>query len=181
MWELSTHAKKLDATLTETGRMITGRLKPTHTNSLPVLAGIAPSRAVASCTERTRQTTGEKAPTQWTSLGGASPEITENFIIKSPEPINTTAKDARLELSLWRETLEPLEVSADEHLPDGTENPWTTWKALNRLRTQVGRSRVNMIKWGFSNEQETCDCGIKQTRQHRVCPMMDTACSPKAW
>ena len=74
-----------------------------------------------------------------------------------------------------------LSISADEHLPAGAENPWTTWKALNRLRTQVGRSRVNMLKWGFSNEQETCDCGIRQTMQHLlVCPMMDTACSPHA-
>ena len=57
---------------------------------------------------------------------------------------------------------------------------WTTWKALNRLRTQVGRSRVNMSKWGYSNETETCDCGIRQTMQHLlVCPMMNTACSPQ--
>ena len=86
----------------------------------------------------------------------------------------------------WRERLEPLDasvhrnISPDEHLPAGAENPWTTWKALNRLRSQVGRSRVNMLKWGFSNEQETCDCGIRQTMQHLlVCPMMDTACSPQ--
>ena len=73
-----------------------------------------------------------------------------------------------------------LDISADEHLPAGAKNPWTTWKALNRLRTQVGRSRVNMLKWGFSNEPETCDCGIRQTMQHLlVCPMMDTACSPQ--
>ena len=106
-------------------------LKPTNTNSLPVLAGIAPSyirRAVASRTEQTRQTTDER------------------------------------------------------HIPPGAENPWTTWKALNRLRMQVGRSRVNMLKWGFSNEPETCDCGITQTKlQLLVCPMMDTACSPQDW
>ena len=100
------------------------------------------------------------------------------------KPIDTTAKAARLEL--WRERLEPLDarvhldISADEHLPAGAEKPWTTWKALNRLRTQVGRSRVNMLKWGFSTEPETCDCGIRQTMQHLlVCPMMDTACSPQ--
>ena len=60
VWERSTHAKKLDAILNETCRMITGCLKPTNTYSLSVLAGIAPSdirRAVASRTERTRQTT----------------------------------------------------------------------------------------------------------------------------
>ena len=73
-----------------------------------------------------------------------------------------------------------LNISADEHLPSGAENPWPTWKALNLLRTQVGRSRVNMLKWGFSNEQETCDCGIMHTMQHLlVCPMMNTACSPQ--
>ena len=36
-----------------------------------------------------------------------------------------------------------LNITADQHLPAGAENPWTTWKELNRLRTQVGRSRVN--------------------------------------
>ena len=74
-----------------------------------------------------------------------------------------------------------LNISADElHLPAGTENPWTIWKTLNRLSTQVGRSRMNMLKWGFSNDRETCDCGIRQTMQHLlVCPLMDTACSTK--
>ena len=73
--------------------------------------------------------------------------------IKCTEPINTMAKVARMEL--WRERLEPLDasvhlnISADEHLPAGAENPWTTWKALNRLRTQVGRSRVNMQSGDF--------------------------------
>ena len=35
VWERSTHAKKLDATLNETCRMITGCLKPKNTNSQP--------------------------------------------------------------------------------------------------------------------------------------------------
>ena len=83
--------------------------------------------------------------------------------------LNTTNHDMR-----------PIVISADEHIPAGAENPWTTWKAHNRLRTQVGRPRVNMLKWGVSNEQEICDCGIRQTVQHLlVWPMMDTACSPQ--
>ena len=50
VWERSTHAKKLNVTLNETCRMILGCLKPTNTNSLSALAGIAPTdirRAVA--------------------------------------------------------------------------------------------------------------------------------------
>ena len=103
---------------------------------------------------------GRKAPTQWTSRSGATPQIAEE-LYDCTKPINTTAKAARLELR--RDRLEPLDarvhldISADEHLPAGAENPWTTWKPLNRLRTQVGRSRVNMLNWDFSNEPETCD------------------------
>ena len=186
VWERSTHAKKLDATLNETCRMITGCLKPTNTNSLPVLVGIAPSdirRAVASRTERTRQATDERHPLNG-HLGVVPRLKSRKSFMTCTKPIDTTTKAARLEL--WRERPEPLDarvhidISADEHLPAGAEKPWTTWKALNRLRTQVGRSRVNMLKWGFSTEPETCDCGIRQTMQHLlVCPMMDTACSPQ--
>ena len=139
---------------------------------------------MASRTERTRQATDERHPPNG-HLGVVPRLESRKSVMTCTKPINTTAKAARLEL--WRDRLEPLEtrvhldINADEHLPAGAENPWTTWKALKRLRTQVGRSRVNMLKWGFSNEPETCDCGIRQTMQQRimVCPMMDTACSPQ--
>ena len=144
VWERSTHAKKLDGTLNETCRMITRCLKPTNANNLLVLAVIAPSdirRAVASRTERTRQTTDQRHPLNG-HLGVVLRLKSRKCVIKSTESINTTAKAARLDL--WRERREPLDanvhlnISADEHLPAGAENPWTTWKALNRLRTQVG-------------------------------------------
>ena len=102
--------------------MITGCLKPTNTNSLPVPAGIAPSDI------RNQESGGKSYETDTANYGRKHPWT----------PVCTF-------------------ISADEHLPAGAENPWTTWKALNRLRTQVGRSRVNMLKRGFSNEQETCD------------------------
>ena len=82
VWERSTHAKKLDATLNETCRMITGCLKPTNTNSLPVLAGIAPIRHQESGGKSYGTDTasyGRKAPTQWTSRSGATPQIAEDL------------------------------------------------------------------------------------------------------
>ena len=91
VWERSTHAKKLDATLNETCRMITGCLKPTNTNSLPILAGIAPSdirRAVASRTERTRQTTDQGHPLNG-HLGVVPRLKSRKSFIKCTEPINT--------------------------------------------------------------------------------------------
>ena len=111
VWERSTHAKKLNATLNETCRMITGCLKPTNINSLPILAGIAPSdirRAVASRTERTRQTMDERHPLN--GHIGVVPRLkSRKSFIKCTEPITTTAKAVRLEL--WRERLEPLDAS----------------------------------------------------------------------
>ena len=100
VWERSTHAKKLDATLNETCRMITGCLKPTNTNSLPVLAGIAPSyirRAVASRTERTRQATDEKHPLNG-HLGVVPRLKSRKSFMTCTKPIVSTAKAARLEL-----------------------------------------------------------------------------------
>ena len=111
VWERATHANKLNATLNETCRMIIGCLKLTNTNSLPILAGIAPSdtrRAVTSLTERTRQTTDERHPLNG-HLGVVSRLKSRNSLIKCTEPINTTAKAARMEL--WRERLEPLDAS----------------------------------------------------------------------
>ena len=71
-----------------------------------------------------------------------------------------------------------IDTSADEHLPPGADNPWTTWKALNWLRTQVGWSRVKMFKWEHSEEPETCDCGIGRPNNiYWSAPMMNTACS----
>ena len=122
VWERSTHAKKLNATLNETCRMITGCLKPTNTNSLPILAGIAPlkiRRAVASRTERTRQATDERHPLNG-HLRVVSRLKSGNSLIKCTEPINTTVKAACM--ALWRDRLEPLDASvhlntsADEHL-----------------------------------------------------------------
>ena len=134
--------------------MITDCLNPSSTRRNHA------TRAVASLTVRTRKTTEKRH--QLNGHLGLVPHLkSRKSFIKCTDPINMTAKASRTEL--WRV---------------GAENPWTTSKALNRLRTQVGRSRVNMLKWGFSSEVETCDCGIRQTMQHLlVCPMMNTACS----
>ena len=55
-------------------------------------------------------------------------------------------------------------------------NAWITWKALNRLRTQVGRSRANMHRWGYSNDPQNCDGGVRWTIHFIVCELMDNAC-----
>ena len=86
VWERSTHAKKLDATLNETCRMITGCLKPTnhrlseankyHTRrNRPIRHQESGGKSYG--TDSTNY--GPKAPTQWTSRSGATPEIAEEL------------------------------------------------------------------------------------------------------
>ena len=112
---------------------------------------------MASRTERTRQATDERHPLNG-HLGVVPRLKSRKSVMTCTKPNDTNAKASRLQP--WRERLEPLDasvhlnISADEHLPAGAENPWTTWKALNRLRTQVGRSRVNMSKWGFPTNKK---------------------------
>ena len=104
-------------------------------------------------TERTRQSTDAMHPLNG-HLGVVSRMKSRKSFIKCTEPINTTAKAARMEL--WIALGH--QCSSDKHLPAGAENtspPGQTGRPLKRLRTQVGRARVNMPKWGYSNETDT--------------------------
>ena len=128
--------------------------------------------------ERTRQTTDHRHPlnghlgvvpclkSRRTSLNALSPSTRRRKLLAWSYGENDS--------SPWHQCAPVLTNSS--HLAQGI--PGQTGSIY--MHTQVGRSRVNVLKWGFSNEQERCDCGIRQTMQHLlVCPMMDTACSPQ--
>ena len=72
-----------------------------------------------------------------------------------------------------------LSLPTKEKLPPGGMQDRKTWKSLNRLRTEMGRCRVNMGKWGYTeNDNLNCDCGAPQTMQHLLqCPNLEEQCS----
>ena len=109
-------------------------------DSLHIFAGIAPSdirRAVASRTERTRQTTDERHPLN--GHLGVMPRLkSRKSFIKCTEPINTTAKAARM--VLWRERLEPLDASV--HLKPVLTN---TFQLAQRTPGQPGRHSTDCV------------------------------------
>ena len=182
-WERSTHAKKLDATLNASCRCITGCLRPTNTNSLCLLSGIAPAairREVASKTERFRQTTNEKHP-----LFGQTPAPTR---LKSRKSFLTTALDCTPPeacMKMWDERLageaHPLELGIlpKEELPSGSDSTWAEWKCLNCLRTGVGRTKTTLNQWCYTSGQTTCECGTEpQTADHILrCPLLKEPCT----
>ncbi|CAG9792241.1 unnamed protein product [Diatraea saccharalis] len=55
--------------------------------------------------------------------------------------------------------------------PPGYDLPRPVWKSLNRLRTQVGRSKDNRSRWGFTNTADlACRGGTTpQTTPHLIC------------
>ena len=71
-------------------------------------------------------------------------------------------------------------MTATEQLPPGAEAPWAEWKCLNRLRTQVGRCKANLKRWGYPDgENGLCECGAEQRMAHLLeCPKLDEACGP---
>ena len=47
------------------------------------------------------------------------------------------------------------------------------WSSLNRLRTGTGRCKVLMQKWGYNEDETTCECGDELTMKHLlVCPTL---------
>ena len=63
-------------------------------------------------------------------------------------------------------SLHPLEVA--ESLLAGSGEDWLCWRALNRLRTGVGRAKTVTRRWGYLNDAHSvdCDCGERQTIAH---------------
>ena len=149
VWERSTHAKKLDPALNASCRLITGCLRPTNTDSLYILAGIAPPairRSAASVKQRQHQEIDERHPMFNQPPVQNRLKSRKSFLkCVSPLEADTTTSEARL--TMWEEinnSLPPstiMGIVASEQLPPGADESWAKWKCLNRLRTGVAEPR----------------------------------------
>ena len=186
VWERSSHAKKVDASLNDSCRCITGCLRPTNVDSLYVLAGIAPPgvrRSVASRTERRRQADDTRHPCHNHQPAPSRLKSRKSFL-HEVQPLSQPPQTARL--TLWEEQrsakqhLAKLPIPTSEQLAPGHKSEWKLWKSLNRLRTGMGHSKTNMSKWGYADTADTaCECGTsEQTMQHLLrCPLLENECS----
>ena len=113
-----------------------------------------------------------------------------NSFLDSTEALNTSKQDART--TLWVEEWNALGerstewrdrgIIPNEHLASGTDEPWSSWRSLNRLRVQKGRCRAMMKMWKVSHT-DVCDCAERQTMSHLMtcgdapnCTWTDLAC-----
>ena len=98
--------------------------------------------------------------------------------------LDSYASSSRLQL--WKDSLTDVPSSVKmglevaESLPAGSGEDWLCWRAINRLRTWVGRAKTTMRRWGYLDDAQSvdCDCGEPQTMAHLLsCRLLDEACT----
>ena len=191
VWEASTHTHRIDTVLNSAMRTISGTLKSTPTECLPVLTGIAPHNI-------RRQISTAKL--SWRAQ--ADPESILFDVVHGPPPSrlkSRTPLSSRLSQYVsmapscasgkklvsdaltmekwntdWRSSTSKLKpyFAPNLHLPPGAHLPRKSWCRRNRLVTGHGRTADKLHKWGMT-DSPACDCGAdSQTALHIVsdCP-----------
>ena len=132
----------MDSALNATCNLITGCLRPTPTDSLYILLGIAPPeirRNAVSSRERNRQLTDERHP-----LFGHAPAKSRQSRKSFLNAVNPSAVVEDIRSAYWTERLDNLPsrtsmtMFSKEELPTGADSSWEEWKCRNRLRTGTG-------------------------------------------
>ena len=167
-------------------RYIKYYLEPTNLDSVHLLAGIAPPhirRTVACRMESTRQTT-DASHQLFHHQPAANRLKSRKSFMRTVTPLDSSASSSRLQL--WKDSLTDVPASVKmglevvESLPAGSGEDWLCWRALNRLRTGVGRAKTVMRRWGYLDDAQSvdCDCGEPQTVAHLLsCRLLDEACT----
>ena len=162
-------AHKLNPALHDCCRIISGCLKPKYLDSVHLLASIAPPhtrRTVACRMERTRQTTDAIHQLFHHQPATSRLKSRESFM-HTVTPLDSSASSSRQRL--WKDSLTDVPASIKMGL-----------RALNRLRTVVGRAKTVMRRWGYLDDAQSvdCDCGEPHTMAHLLsCRLLDEACT----
>ena len=152
----------------------TSCLKPTNLDNVHLLAGIAPPhirRTVACRMERTRQTTDARHRLFHHQPAASRLKSRKSFMC-TVTPLDSSASSSRM--LLWKDSLTDVPASVKmglemtESLPSESGEDWLCWRALNRLRTGVGRAKTVMRRWGYLDDAQSvdCDCGEPKTMAH---------------
>ena len=113
----------------------------------------------------------------------ASRLISRNSFIRTVTPLDSPASSSRLQFWKDSQTHVPSSVNMGlevaESLPAGSGEDRLCWRAINRLRTGVGRAKTMMRRWGYLDDAQSvdCDCGEPQTMAHLLSyRLLDEAC-----
>ena len=169
--------------------MVTGCLRPTPTDHLPVLSGIQPAELRRLGATLSLVHSGSLDPDHilYGLLSGSSD--TRQVRLRSRRPFvpgvrNLLHNLARLGIrasewtnhkwnAVYCENASRLRAFETKARPVGMALSRAAWVKLNRLRTGVGRFHSSMYKWGLA-PSPNCECGAsEQTADHvlTACPI----------
>ena len=180
VWLNSTYTRLIDVQLNTTMRLISGTLKSTPTQWLPLLSHIPPPklrRQAASLREFEKITKNPQLPiheeindARTNRLRSRNPPVrTANELKISNFQLKNRWKEERKNAPYITMQLMP----GIDKTPPGFDLPRKTWAILNRIRTGHGNCRDSHHRWNIAPSPE-CDCGAaRQTVQHIVaeCPL----------
>ena len=191
VWCRSAHTRLIDSVLNDALRTVTGCLRPTPTDHLPVLSGIQPAELRRMGATLSFAYRGSLDPDHilYGFLSGSSDN--RQVRLRSRNPFVPGARNlldnlARLGIrasewsnhkwkTVYCENASRLRVFGPETgaRPVGMGLHRAAWIKLNRLRTGVGRFHSSMHKWGLA-PSPNCECGAsEQTADHvlTACPI----------
>ena len=191
VWCRSAHTRLIDSVLNDALRIVTGCLRPTPTDHLPVLSGIqsAELRRMGATLSLAHRGSLDPDHILYGLLSGSS--NTRQVRLRSRRPFVPGARNlldnlARLgiRISEWKNHKWKTEYCEGASrlrafVPEtgarlvGMGLPRAAWVKLNRLRTGVGRFHSSMHKWGLA-PSPNCECGAsEQTTDHvlTACPI----------
>ena len=191
VWCRSAHTRLIDSVLNDALRIVTGCLRPTPTDYLPVLAGIQPAelRRVGATLSLAYRGSPDSDHILYELLAGSPDGHRER--LKSRRPFVPAARKLLQDLTeldiraaQWTDfkwSTGYLECSSDLRAfiprantrPMGMGLPRSSWVRLNRLRAGVGRFQSFMHKWDLA-PTSNCECGAaEQTAEYIIltCPV----------
>lgn len=180
VWLNSSYTRLIDVQLNTTMRLISGTLKSTPTQWLPLLSHIPPPelrRQSALLREFEKITDNPLLPIH-EDLGDANSTRLRSRRppVRSAHELSTSNFQLK---NKWKEQRNnaPYMVMQSmpciEKTPPGFVLPRKTWATLNRIRTGHGNCRDSHHRWNMAPSPE-CDCGAaRQTVHHIVaeCPL----------
>ena len=171
VWRNSAHRKAIDTQLNSSMRVISGAIKCTRTEWLPVLCNIVPpDLRREAATLRLLQAT-ENIPNLPLNT---DLQNHPRHRLPSRRPIWHNPPDQQFSpAEVWSARWNAADVP-NKHLVDnpnqrlpGMELPRGLWTLLNRFRADAVPSRSLLHRWGLRQSPQ-CECGESQTANHIV-------------
>ena len=191
VWCRSAHTRLINSVLNDALRIVTGCLRPTPTDHLPVLSGIQPAELRRLGTTLSLAYRGSLDPHHILQCLLSGSSDTRQVRLRSRRPFVPAAGNlldnlARLGIRISEWTNHKWKTEYCENasrlcafVPETSARPvWmglprAAWVKLNRLLTGVGRFHSSMHKWGLA-PSPNCECGAsEQTADHLLtaCPI----------